>query len=783
MAKYEWLAERKAQAMKEKLAERGMPSYRQLPISEKYGVSFTGYGRNGKLDRRAPAQIDINNGQEIMLHEGENKANLPEGTLVINADVSKMAGMTPEDKMVSELYGSEGELPGMACGGYMKKFNVGGFSPALAGQIRPLANLTAKKMRETLPEYQSGGWATGIAERIKETMSKAIPTIPTSPQATTPTTQATATQPTGLAGQQVIAPAIAPAQPIQTPQTQPVSFQIPQAQAQPRQVTVAPIAPKITTAPAPQTMKFEIPTGLEGQRAVETKVPTTEEKAREESMKYLLNTLTGESSPLTLEGKRAANELSLRQQQERSALEQKLMQQGADPGRARVESNMLRDKQESELNDLAAQYGIAGMKQKQEVAGALATQGLAGERFEEEKKQTELKNKLDQASLLLSAGGEGNIQQAAQIYNEAYPGLGIDFTKVITADKAATFNNGMSALASYVQSGLDYEEALNAMKADGTFQMMGLPENQIEGLYRSLKVNVIDEQWNAISESEWYQNLPESTKQDMQAFFTAIQTGEVDYDINYSVKDSTGKTMKTFNNKDDATAFASANPGYTVSSVIVPRSLTEEAPTTTETGTTGGAIPAEEIPTKPDGSTYAQGEYFVKEGKLYKVGTDNTGIEAKEIPEDVTGTDARAIVAAGKEGNPLYTPLMDAIREAAKDETITFEDINGLTADDPIYQTIMQNTPAQTYNSLWSKEGDTYKLKMVKINIPGLGEVLARYEGNWNSQESKGSAYFTDQSGKKVPMWNVGEAFKLPDGRNVAYYTGGHVIVEGVKIV
>src|SRR4030043_2276326 len=114
---------------------------------------------------------------------------------------------------------------------------------------------------------------------------------------------------------------------------------------------------------------------------------TDEDRARKAGLEYMTGSLAGTNRAQMLEAQKALSDLSARQQQERSAYEQQLIQQGVDPAQARVLSQQLRNKQESERNDLQAQYGIAGMQAREATAANLASTGLSGQQFEEQKAQ------------------------------------------------------------------------------------------------------------------------------------------------------------------------------------------------------------------------------------------------------------------------------------------------------------------------------------------------------------------------------------------------------------
>jgi len=89
---YSWVAEKKQEAMRRKLQQRGMPRYAQRPVSERFGVSYTGLGDDGRLDRSAPAGIDMYPSPHVF-HEGETRIATPEGRAYLSADVTAGAGL------------------------------------------------------------------------------------------------------------------------------------------------------------------------------------------------------------------------------------------------------------------------------------------------------------------------------------------------------------------------------------------------------------------------------------------------------------------------------------------------------------------------------------------------------------------------------------------------------------------------------------------------------------------------------------------------------------------
>jgi hypothetical protein len=132
---YSWIADKKREAMAAKLQRRGMPNMFPRTVAERYGVSYTGMGDDGRLDRSAPAGLDTSTNPPHIYHEGETRVATPEGAVYLNADVTSMADPGAMERMRA----MEGTLPGFASGGGMLRgvpvSGMGGM-PA-APQYRP----------------------------------------------------------------------------------------------------------------------------------------------------------------------------------------------------------------------------------------------------------------------------------------------------------------------------------------------------------------------------------------------------------------------------------------------------------------------------------------------------------------------------------------------------------------------------------------------------------------------------------------------------------------------
>ncbi|MFA5166786.1 MAG: hypothetical protein WC449_05875 [Candidatus Paceibacterota bacterium] len=398
MPDYSWVAQKKVEAMRRKLQKRGMPDYRQLPVSQRYGVGFTGYGDDGKLNPEEPAGMELA-GRQHIYHEGEIKADLPEGSMYLDANTTARA--YPE---MGSFQSGGASIEGAITGTGITQYDP---------ERQPRRRTSAVPAVGTAAKIADG--VVRAASRPAGTTVEAMQTQPTqSPDATvnpvraptrpelkpftmvTPENTADRTGGNiGVVGGEAFNPEnyknYRPAgtvSEVDDLSKEMDKYYDEQDENKPAESNIGAVGgpafdPKNYTnyRPAGTAVTEEKPT------TGTTAVKTQEDIARETAMKYQTDTLNKENPALMLEGRRQMDELSARQQQERSALEQRLLQEGVDPGRARLESQLLRDKQETERNDLGAQYGIAGMQARDTAAANLASQGLAGQQFEQDKKQ------------------------------------------------------------------------------------------------------------------------------------------------------------------------------------------------------------------------------------------------------------------------------------------------------------------------------------------------------------------------------------------------------------
>jgi hypothetical protein len=188
--------------------------------------------------------------------------------------------------------------------------------------------------------------------------------------------------------------------------------------------------------------------------------------------------------------------------------------------------------------------------------------------------ETDWTRQLQGANMLLQTQEPGNIQQAAQMYSNLFPGTSFTFDQLIGDLGSDRFADGMADMATLSSTFDTWEDAKNSAQGLGLITKLG-GEAVAQELFFGTKVNAIDEQWDTIEQSDWYQNLATSDNPEdrdavelIQRTFQAELTGELTFDLvdEYTVKDSSGKTVGKYASIEDANKKISENAdkGYTV---------------------------------------------------------------------------------------------------------------------------------------------------------------------------------------------------------------------------
>lgn len=167
---------------------------------------------------------------------------------------------------------------------------------------------------------------------------------------------------------------------------------------------------------------------------------------------------------------------------------------------------------------------------------------------------TEYTRKLNGVATLLELGGENNIKEASGVMNDLFGdalgnnGVSFDFNNVITEGNQEEFKNATSNLSLYANTTDSFEEAFDMMKGDGTLSTFESTwgdeaEEKAREMYDVLKVNAIDEQWNAIEQSSAYKNLSPEKKEEFNAVWADLMFSTKGY--TFSEDPETGELTVT----------------------------------------------------------------------------------------------------------------------------------------------------------------------------------------------------------------------------------------------
>lgn len=137
----------------------------------------------------------------------------------------------------------------------------------------------------------------------------------------------------------------------------------------------------------------------------------------------------------------------------------------------------------------------------------------------------------------------GDFEAAATSFDNLYPGVNIDFSKLVTKENAEMFNTGLKQMATYIEANYNVDEALDMARVDGTLEFMGVSEEQFARFYNAKKVNALDAQWEEIETTKEYQRLLNSTDpaerqlaQDTRDYYWMNVLGILDRDTLYEYK-------------------------------------------------------------------------------------------------------------------------------------------------------------------------------------------------------------------------------------------------------
>lgn len=252
---------------------------------------------------------------------------------------------------------------------------------------------------------------------------------------------------------------------------------------------------------------------------------------------------------------------------------------------------------------------------------------------------------------------EGAVSAAVGVFNQIYPSAGVDWSEVVNDGNAANFGEVQGEIANQLAAtNGDWESIPQAIK-DNWETSTGLSQNELQAWFQGMNVNQIDAQWQTIEDSNWYKGLDSGKQGDLQELFTAVTSGELEFQVveEFTVTRPDG-TKKTFTNEGAAASYAANNNGTvesTGSRVMFRDLLTGEV--ADGTGDGGIATPSGKV----------AGDTFVSGGQIYRsTGEGNPpepiSVDINDPNFDPFGKTADDVIEAGDpKNNPYYNDIQD----------------------------------------------------------------------------------------------------------------------------
>lgn len=185
--------------------------------------------------------------------------------------------------------------------------------------------------------------------------------------------------------------------------------------------------------------------------------------------------------------------------------------------------------------------------------------------------QQQWERSLSAAGMLMQTQTPENILAAAKMYEDLFPGAAFNMESLIKEVGADKFAKGMTELATLASTFDSWDEAQQSADKLNLFDSMGLTSEEAKDLFTGLKINQIDEEWQAIEQSDFYTKLLQTdpdTAELIQDTFSAGLSGELEFDITptFKVNDSEGRLVEQFDNVTDANEYLgkNASKGYSV---------------------------------------------------------------------------------------------------------------------------------------------------------------------------------------------------------------------------
>jgi hypothetical protein len=188
-------------------------------------------------------------------------------------------------------------------------------------------------------------------------------------------------------------------------------------------------------------------------------------------------------------------------------------QGAAEKGMQATETDILGALAQGQLQQAvtAEQLKGQGAQMGLDLAKTQAQLGMQQQQIDLQKSQVDYQKKIDAMNNLLSMGGADNIGEYATMFKDMF-GIDIDPQRFLDKESQQDFSDGMSRISQYIASGMNWEDAIDAMRKDGTIDMMGMDESDIQALYEKMQLNTnpVYQMMNALPDdmlAKWFPDM------------------------------------------------------------------------------------------------------------------------------------------------------------------------------------------------------------------------------------------------------------------------------------
>lgn len=250
------------------------------------------------------------------------------------------------------------------------------------------------------------------------------------------------------------------------------------------------------------------------------KAQTPYQAGAEEGYSAIRDLARGQSKTNEMARDRSLNYLDANAAANNAATAQTLRSQGWNEDDIAAYMATQTRSQGSQRSQTARDLAISEEQQAQTAQQQLATLGRSAY---ESDRSFDYNKAMDAANIAITSG---DYASAGQALNDAFPGVNIDFTKVINKENANEFAAGMEDLQTAISVGLPWSTIVNSGRADAMAKTMGTDVATLQTMFEGLgtQANSFDAAMSSLTSSTVYRN---ATPEDQKMLEAAVKTGMV----------------------------------------------------------------------------------------------------------------------------------------------------------------------------------------------------------------------------------------------------------------